>query len=95
MANVKKKKLYLAIGLNILLPGLGYMYMGKVLVGIAALFLIIMFHIMFLSFYLAFFRIPPNFSHFLLIWFIMNICMASDMLKLGGVATIIQFRRKW
>lgn len=38
---MKEKSLPLAIGLNILLPGIGYMYMGKWIVGIIACLLII------------------------------------------------------
>jgi hypothetical protein len=38
---MKEKSLPLAIGLNILLPGLGYMYMGKWIVGIFACLLVI------------------------------------------------------
>ena len=41
MSAPKEKNIPLAIGLNLVLPGLGYMYMGKVVVGIAALLLII------------------------------------------------------
>ncbi|MCK9466407.1 MAG: hypothetical protein M0Q29_11050 [Thiopseudomonas sp.] len=40
MSNVKQKQLPLAIGLNFLLPGTGYMYMGKWIVGIFAMLLI-------------------------------------------------------
>lgn len=40
MSNVKQKQLPLAIGLNFLLPGAGYMYMGKWIVGIFAMLLI-------------------------------------------------------
>ena len=35
MSKIKEKSVPLAIGLNFLLPGLGYMYMGKVILGIA------------------------------------------------------------
>ena len=38
---VKEKSLPLAIGLNLLLPGIGYMYMGKWVVGIFACLLIV------------------------------------------------------
>lgn len=41
MSNVKKKQLPLAIGLNFVLPGAGYMYMGKWIVGIFAMLLIV------------------------------------------------------
>lgn len=36
----KQKSLPLAIGLNVVLPGLGYMYMGKWIIGIAGCLLI-------------------------------------------------------
>ena len=39
--SIKEKNLPLAIGLNLLLPGIGYIYMGKVFVGIVAVILII------------------------------------------------------
>lgn len=38
---MKEKSLPLAIGLNLLLPGVGYLYMGKWLVGIFACLLVI------------------------------------------------------
>ena len=71
MSKFKEKSIPLAIGLNIVLPGLGYMYMGKVIVGIAALFLIIGIYAMF------------AFSGVLLTWVMMNIMMAIDMIILG------------
>lgn len=42
MSELKEKSIPLAIGLNLLLPGAGYMYMGKVVVGIGAMLLVIM-----------------------------------------------------
>ena len=41
MSAIKEKSIPLAIGLNFLLPGIGYMYMGKVIIGIAALLLVL------------------------------------------------------
>jgi len=41
MSKTKEKHLPLAIGLNLLLAGAGYMYMGKWLVGIAGMLLIL------------------------------------------------------
>lgn len=41
MGKIKEKQLGLAIGLNLLLAGAGYMYMGKWIVGIFALLLIL------------------------------------------------------
>jgi hypothetical protein len=38
---VKEKSLPMAIGLNILLPGVGYMYMGKWIVGIFACLVVV------------------------------------------------------
>ncbi len=38
---VKEKSLTMAILLNFLMAGLGYMYMGKIIIGIAALILIV------------------------------------------------------
>lgn len=39
-STVEDKNLPLAIGLNFLLPGVGYMYMGRVVVGIGAMLLV-------------------------------------------------------
>jgi hypothetical protein len=39
----KEKSLPLAIGLNLLLPGVGYLYMGRIIVGIFAILLMAMF----------------------------------------------------
>lgn len=72
MENEKEKSLPLAIGLNFLLPGVGYIYMGKWLVGIFACLLII-------GIYLS--------SALLLIiptWLSMNVIMAIDMLILSN-----------
>jgi len=41
MSAIKEKSIPLAIGLNFLFPGIGYMYMGKVIIGIAALLLVL------------------------------------------------------
>lgn len=71
MGNEKEKSLALAIGLNFLLPGLGYMYMGKWIVGIFACLLI--FGIYLMSFLLI---IPA--------WIGMNIIMAIDMVILSN-----------
>ncbi|MHB1236355.1 MAG: hypothetical protein ACYCY7_02220 [Gallionella sp.] len=72
MGTAKEKSLPLAIGLNLLLPGLGYLYMGKWIVGIFACLLII-------GIYLtsALFFIVPT-------WLVMNIIMAIDMLILSN-----------
>jgi len=40
MATIKEKSLPLAIGLNLVLPGAGYMYMGRVILGIGALLIV-------------------------------------------------------
>jgi hypothetical protein len=70
VARVQEKSLPLAIGLNLVLPGLGYMYMGRVVLGIAAMFLIVL---MFLSTGLLF--LVPT-------WIGVNAIMAIDMLIL-------------
>lgn len=71
MGNVKEKNLPLAIGLNLLLPGVGYMYMGKLIVGILALLLICGIYatsgVLFLM---------PT-------WIVMNVIMAIDMFILS------------
>jgi len=70
MAELKEKSIPLAIGLNILLPGVGYMYMGKLFLGIAAFLLILM---MLLA--------SPLIGG--AAWFSMNVIMAIDMVILG------------
>jgi uncharacterized protein YecT (DUF1311 family)/TM2 domain-containing membrane protein YozV len=72
MKVVKEKSLPLAIGLNFLLPGLGYMYMGKLFVGIFTCLLI----------GTIYFTTPL----FLVIvmWFVLNLIMLIDMLILSG-----------
>ena len=70
MADVREKSIGLAIGLNFLLPGAGYMYMGKVLVGVGALVLV-----------LAMFAV--SIALVLPTWFGINVIMAIDMLILG------------
>jgi len=70
MKTVKEKSLPLAIGLNLLAPGLGYMYMGKWLVGIVAFFLI-------LAIYAS-----TGILFLFSTWIIMNIIMAIDMVIL-------------
>lgn len=67
MAVVKEKNLALAIGLNILFPGLGYMYMGKWIVGIFAALLVVGIYATTGVFYLF------------QTWLVMNIIMAIDM----------------
>ena len=68
---IKEKSIPLAIGLNILLPGAGYMYMGKIFVGIASLLFII-----------AIYAATSVFTFFST-WLVMNIIMAGDMVILG------------
>ena len=66
-----EKSIPLAIGLNLLLPGVGYMYMGRVLLGICVLLLIggIYAGTAMLGFFYA--------------WGGLNLIMAIDMLILG------------
>ncbi len=71
MMEIKEKSIPLAIGLNVLLPGTGYMYMGKIFIGIAALLLII-----------AIYAATSLFALFST-WFVMNFIMAVDMVILG------------
>jgi RNA polymerase subunit RPABC4/transcription elongation factor Spt4 len=72
MATIKEKSLPLAIGLNLLLPGFGYMYMGKWLVGIFASLLI-----------LAMYLTAPIIYTFPT-WLIMNVIMILDMFILSN-----------
>lgn len=66
-----EKSIPLAIGLNLVLPGIGYMYMGRVLLGICVLILILMI-----------FAATPVFTMFSA-WLGLNVVMAIDMLILG------------
>lgn len=72
MSTAKEKSLPLAIGLNLLLPGAGYMYMGKWIVGIFACLLIIMIYLS-----SALLLAVPT-------WLGMNIIMGIDMLILNN-----------
>ena len=72
MSELKEKSIPLAIGLNFLLPGIGYMYMGKVIVGIAAMLLIIGIYLG-TSIFVLFFT-----------WISINVIMAIDMIILGN-----------
>jgi TM2 domain-containing membrane protein YozV len=65
-----QKSLPLAIGLNLLLPGLGYMYLGRIVLGIGALLLVF---VIVASAGLLFF-VPA--------WLTMNVIMALDMVIL-------------
>lgn len=70
MEPVKEKSLPLAIGLNFLLPGVGYIYMGKVIVGAFACLLIILIYLSTAMLFIA-----PT-------WIGMNVIMAIDMIIL-------------
>jgi len=72
MSKTKEKNLALAIGLNIVLPGLGYMYMGKVLVGLAAMLIVVG---VFMA--ASIFALGTT-------WLVMNAIMAIDMFILQG-----------
>lgn len=74
MAEQKTKNLPLAIGLNLLYPGLGYMYMGKIIIGIGAALLVTMIYLTNVTAYI----IPT--------WLIMNLVMALDMFILHNKA---------
>jgi hypothetical protein len=72
MGNAKEKSLPLAIGLNLLFPGLGYMYMGKVIIGIAAALLIVGIYATTGLLYIG-----PT-------WIVMNVIMGIDMVILDN-----------
>ncbi len=67
MSKAKEKSLGLAIGLNLLLAGAGYMYMGKWIVGIFALLLILGIYV------------TSGAGGLGTAWVVMNIIMAIDM----------------
>jgi len=70
MESEKRKCLVLAIVLNIILPGAGYVYVGKVLQGIAALFLV------------GGIVAVSNLETVGISWVIINIVMVIDMVML-------------
>jgi TM2 domain-containing membrane protein YozV len=72
MTDFKEKSIPLAILLNLFLPGVGYMYMGKVIVGIAAMLLILLIYASASIFFLG------------SVWVGMNLIMIIDMLILGN-----------
>ncbi len=72
MKEPKEKSILLAIGLNILLPGVGYMYMGRVIVGIDTLLLTILVYL------------STPIIAFFFAWAGMNAIMAIDMVILGN-----------
>lgn len=69
---MKEKSLPLAVGLNLLLPGIGYMYMGKWIVGIFASLLVIGI--------LA----TSAVDLLLIVWLGLNLIMAIDMKLLSN-----------
>ena len=72
MGTSKEKSLSFAIGLNVIFPGLGYVYMGKWIVGIFACLLVIMIYL------------SSGLTFILPAWLGMNIIMAIDMLILSN-----------
>lgn len=70
MSKTKEKSLGMAIGLNLLLAGAGYMYMGKWVLGTMALFIIIAIYT------------TLGVANIGLVWLIMNLIMAIDMYTL-------------
>jgi hypothetical protein len=69
---MKEKSLPLAIGLNILLPGLGYMYMGKWIVGILACLLVFGIYA------------TTGFAFLVPTWIVINVIMGIDMAILSS-----------
>lgn len=69
---VQEKSTALAIGLNFILPGLGYIYMGRLIIGILCSFLLLA----------TYFTTPI--IKILPVWFSMNIIMVIDMFILGS-----------
>lgn len=69
---MKEKSLPLAIGLNLLLPGLGYMYMGKWIVGVFCCLLVVGIYA------------TTDVSFILPTWIALNVIMGVDMTILSG-----------
>lgn len=72
MSTATEKSLPLAIGLNLVLPGLGYIYMGKWVVGIFTTLLVMMIYMS-----TGLLIIMPT-------WIGLNLIMTIDMLILSG-----------
>jgi hypothetical protein len=72
MKELKAKNLPLAIGLNIVLPGLGYMYMGRPIVGLLGCLLVV-----------GIYATSGVFG-ILITWLAMNALMAIDMIMLNA-----------
>lgn len=70
MAIAKEKNLFMALGLNLVLAGAGYLYMGKWLVGIAAFLLI------------AGIFATSDTETLAITWLVLNAIMAIDMTML-------------
>jgi TM2 domain-containing membrane protein YozV len=67
----EKKSITVAVLLNFFIPGTGYMYMGKIGLGITALLMT------------ALLLIEASITTYLFVWAIMNVIMAIDMLLIG------------
>lgn len=70
-----EKSLPLAIGLNLIFPGLGYLYMGKIFAGIFGGLIII-------AIFLA-----SDTSTLLITWLVLNVIMVIDMVILHNKRT--------
>lgn len=72
MSEIKEKSLPLGIGLNLVLPGLGYVYMGRWFLGLIAGSLILA----------IIFSAPAQ--NAVMVWLVMNLIMLIDMIVLHG-----------
>ncbi|MBU0801506.1 MAG: hypothetical protein KKB56_17605 [Gammaproteobacteria bacterium] len=72
MTTIKEKNLPLGICLNLLLPGLGYIYMGRWFLGVIAGALILA----------IIFSAPAQ--NVLVVWLVMNLIMLIDIILLHG-----------
>jgi hypothetical protein len=68
---VEPKSLPLAVGLNLLLPGVGYMYMGRVGLGFAVFGLVLLMAV-------------ASIGLLVISWFGLNVIMAIDMILLAN-----------
>jgi hypothetical protein len=85
MGDSTQKSLPLAIGLNLLLPGVGYMYLGRVILGFGAMILVV--------------GILMTQGLLLLVptWLVLNVIMALDMFILHNkrsAAVVAESTRK-
>lgn len=72
MTKMNSRSVAAAIGMNLLFPGLGYMYMGRWIIGVLGGALVVAI------------LIGSRPEHLLIVWMVMNLIMIIDMYLLGS-----------